>query len=793
MIIKKTARFISLAALFLIPIFPLIVANSYYFPFITGKAFFFRILVEVAFASWLILAAIDARYRPKLTSLTVAVSVFALITLVADLLGVNPLRSMWSNFERMEGWMTIIHLWAFYMVATNIFGSGEEGRRAWHRFLNAELLVAFVVGLYGIGQLAGWFAIHQGSTRIDASLGNAAYMAVYMLMNAGLAAYMFFGQKKNSDKGESGAFLRFFYAVISIMSVAGLILSIKFFAVFALVPSLITLFVFDLVVIAWFVYLWIKKPHVVPHPIEWMYAVLVALFAYEVFETATRGTILGLAGAIMLACLLYAIFARNGSKASRWSAVGVIVLIIVLGAALYGSRNTDFVKNHEVFNRLASISWSESQGQARNYVWPMAIKGFTQRPILGWGQENFNYIFNANYDPRMWNQEQWFDRAHSVYLDWLVASGVIGLLAYLSLYVLSIVGIWRSSLTVAEKSVLTGMIAGYAVHNFFVFDNLASYLLFFTSLAFINSLKEGREIRWLGQKSLSAEAVEYIVSPVAIVALVASVYFFNVRPIEANTRLIAGLVACSGPSADPALFQNALDVKTYVANQEIREQILSCAISAIGQPQVPNPTKEAFYKLAVQSIQDQIAATPLKDARIYALGGSFYSNLSQFDKSVELLETAHKLSPAKQSIDLELANGYINSNQVGKAVELLGPAYESAKNNTQVASVYALALVVDGKEAKAHEIFGNDPAIFQTVGMAQAYAYIKQYTKAVAIYQALLAANPTDMNLGVQLAQTQYKAGMLSASIATLRDLEKSHPEYKTQIEAAIQQVQSGK
>ncbi|MDB5239121.1 MAG: hypothetical protein JWO00_456 [Candidatus Parcubacteria bacterium] len=730
MIIKKTARFIALAALFLIPVFPFIVANSYYFPFITGKAFYFRILVEVAFAAWLILAFIDARYRPRLTKLTIAVTVFAIVTLVADLAGVNPLRSLWSNFERMEGWMTIIHLWAFFIVSSSVFGSSEEGRRSWHQYLNIELVVAVIVGAYGFAQLFGWAAIHQGSTRIDASLGNAAYMAVYMLINAGIAAYMYFVARAN--KIANAGFL------------------------------------------------------------AWLYPILAIAFGFEVFQTATRGTILGLVGGVLLALFLYAVLGKNEPRKRRISAGTAIAVIVLVAIGFWSARNTKFVQNSEVLGRLANISWNETKTQARSYVWPMALTGFSQRPVLGWGQENFNYVFNANYNPKMWSQEQWFDRAHSVYLDWLTASGLVGLLAYLALYVLFLTGVWKSSLTVAEKSVLTGLLAGYAIHNIFVFDNLASYFLFFTLLAFVDSLRPGREIAWMSRASVSPEAVEYIATPIVVVALVAVLYVFNVRPMQANTQLISALLSCSGPQPDPTLFQNALGVNAYVANQETREQAMSCALSVINQQQIPSPTKEAFYELSTKSIDDQIKVTP-NDARVYALAGSFYDSISQFDKGEALLVTAHKLSPAKQTIDLELANSYINTGSADKAIALLAPAYEAAPDNTQVASVYALALIVAGKEAQAHQLFGDDRTIFETPAMAQAYMYLNQYAKAIAIDQSLLLANPTDLNLAVALAQAQYKAGMIAASVATLRQAEKDHPEYKTQIEAAIEQVQSGK
>ncbi|MCX6715608.1 MAG: O-antigen ligase family protein [Candidatus Taylorbacteria bacterium] len=724
--IKQTAKFISVAALFLIPFFALIVADTYFFPFITGKAFYFRILVEIAFAGWLILAFMDAKYRPKLTPLTIGVTVFALVTLVADLLGVNPLRSMWSNFERMEGWITVIHLWMFFITATSIFGSGEEGKRLWHRWINMQLTVAVIVGIYGIMQLLGKAEIHQGSTRIDASLGNAAYMAVYMLWNTGLAAYMFF------------------------IARAKQIGNAKF--------------------------------------LQWAYPILAVVFGFEVFETATRGTILGLIGGILLALFLYAVLGKNETKKNRWIAVGIIVFIFVLGGIFWANRDTAFVRNSEALSRMASISWSEAQGQARNYIWPMAIKGFTERPVFGWGQENFNYIFNANYNPKMWGQEQWFDRAHSVFLDWLTASGILGLVSYLALYVLALMIVWRSSLTITEKSVLTGAIVGYAIHNIFVFDNIASYVLFFAALGFINSIRSGKSI--FTNRVISAEAASYIAVPVAFVALLAVVYVFNVRPIQANTRLIAALQVCSGPNPSVALFDNAFKVNTYVANQEIREQLFSCANRVLSSDQVPGVTKQSFFDLARKAIDDQIAATPWQDARVYTLAGSFMNMIGQFNYALPLLEKAHALSPGKQSVDVELATDLMNSKQSARAVALLMADYEIIKDNPLVNRVYALALVVDGQEALARKLFGDNPEIFDNIQMAQAYTMSKQLLKAIEVYKKILKETPNDLSASISLARLQYTIGQKTEAIKTFRAIEIAYPQYKTEIEAAIKQAQ---
>lgn len=743
MTLKHIARYVSITCLFLIPlfailapsnaahpIFPASLINGLFFPFITGKAFYFRLLVEVAFASWLILAFLDTKYRPRINLITIAVSIFALVVLLADLLGVNPVRSLWSNFERMEGWVTIIHLWAFFMVSTSLFGDGEVGKRLWHRFLNMSLIVAGIVAIYAIVQLSGGAQIHQGS-RIDASLGNAAYLAVYMLFHFFIAAYMFFVAKAKKIANA------------------------------------------DLLV--------------------WVYPIASIVFGYLLIETATRGTILGLIGGILLSLVLYAIFGgkKKEDKKWRWISLGIILFIILVGILFWVNRDAKFIQNHEALRRMASISLSENQTQARAYIWPVALKGAMERPLFGWGQENFNYIFNANYNPKMWAQEQWFDRAHSVFIDWLVASGIVGFIVYLSLYVLAIWAIWKSSATVSEKSIITGLISGYAVHNIFVFDNLASYILFFTVLGFVSCMENTKKTTVLFEKRVaSPESVEYIISPIIIILMVLSIYFVNIRIIQANGDLIKALVSCQSGKVDPSpFFKKVFALNAYTANQESREQLMICAQSLISSQSIPGPMKQSIFSLAQNEIQAQISATP-KDARVYVLAGSFYIGTQQPGQALTSLKKADELSPNKQSIEVSLAEAYLQTGDIPKSLEILKKAYESSTDNKNVRNSYIKALVISGKESEAREMFKDDLSIFESDQMAQIYYSLKQYDKTIAILKKLVANNPKNAQYRAGLADVQNTAGYKWEAIQTLTTIGKDFPEYKTQVEAAIKQIQ---
>ena len=86
---------------------------------------------------------------------------------LANLFGVAPIKSFWSNYERMEGYITILHLGAFFLVIGSVFREGDL--RKW---FNTTLLASFIMVIYGFFQMAGVLEIHQGGTRVDGTLGN---------------------------------------------------------------------------------------------------------------------------------------------------------------------------------------------------------------------------------------------------------------------------------------------------------------------------------------------------------------------------------------------------------------------------------------------------------------------------------------------------------------------------------------------------------------------------------------------------------------------------------------------
>ena len=516
----KILRWIVVIGIFAIPVVvPFIVSSSMFFPFITGKGFAFRIITEIIFAVWLILALRDKNYRPKFSWILVALGAFLGVMLLADIFAENPLKAFWSNFERMEGYVTLIHLALYFIVA----GSALINEKFWNwtNFFRANILAGIVMSCYGFLQLAGKITINQGGVRLDGTFGNATYLAGYMLIMIFLALFLL---TKENNK-------------------------------------------------------WWK----------WIYGLAIISNLIILYSTATRGALLGLIGGLVLTAIIVAIFEKE-NRTLRKISIGVAVAVVVLSSLFYAIRNTNFVQSHPSLARLTSVSADSSDAQARFMVWGMALQGIKERPILGWGQEGFNFVFNKYYNPAMYQREQWFDRTHSILFDWLIAGGILGFLGYYSLLAMAFLFIWGSkklpepkfNLSVTEKALLTGLLAGYWFQNVFVFDNIVSYILFLSFLAYLHSNRSKPIEKVESITPISeGDAVRFYL-PIAVVVLAVVLWFVNGRNVLAATGVIKAVSAQKeGVTKNIEYFKSTLNLNSF-ANQEIREQLMQATANIIG-------------------------------------------------------------------------------------------------------------------------------------------------------------------------------------------------------------------
>lgn len=717
-------RVIVYGGLFAVPFLTMFVVNDYFFPFITGKNFAFRIIVEVVFVAWALLLLVDAKYRPKFSYLAASFAALLGVMLIANAQGIHPATSFWSNFERMDGYVTLVHVFLYMLV----LGSVLTTKRQWSAFLHTTLGVAFVTALYGLAQQAG--VVATNSVRIESFLGNAAYMAIYMYFHIFIVFWLFVENRSTM--------LRVIYGILSV------------------------------------------------------------IFIYTLIETGTRGTALGLlaGGFVMVAYI--ALFGAKYPE-FRKVAAGVFAFLVLLAGSFYLARDTEFVQSNSNLSRIANINLTEDL-KVRGTIWGMAWEGVKERPLLGWGQGNFNYVFNEQYDPFLFNQEQWFDRAHNIFFDWLIAGGFLGLIAYFSifaacLYYLVVVPLRNKddqTFTVLERGVLLGILAGYLTHNLVVFDNIVSYIFFAVMLALIHS-RVGTPITYFEKLKIDTALFTQFLVPAGAVVVVVLIYTLHIPGMHAARDIIAAY-RTPDPEGKLAMFEQALGHNSF-AHQEITEQISQQAMSMMNDEKVPAEVRQKFVARAETELNTLAAEKP-GDARVHVFFSSFYRAIGDLEAAERQVIIAQELSPRKPSIIMQRAIVKYSQGDFIAARDLFKEAYELDTRNDEALLYYA-AMLVATKEANEAKALAKDERVFTLFALNDFFVSTVnaagEFTFLAELYEVRVKERPEVAQNWASLSFIYYQSGNTEAALATLKRSKEAVPSFAKTAQCFIGNIEAGK
>lgn len=774
---NKILERIIIFGIFITPFIPLIVTPSLFFPFITGKNFLFRLVVEIITAAWIILAIRAPEFRPKKSSVFWAFAALMATMLVSVFVGADPFRSFWSNFERMEGYVTLIHFFAFFLVTASVISF----RNVWDKLLKVMLGVSVYISLYGVFQLLGFLAINQSGTRLDGTFGNADYLAIFAIFAIFFAAIIAVREKEEKISlqtmwwsiGVIGFALLLFLLTLTQATIPSVLVA-------ALVGTLIAALGIASVALA-------KK-----YTIAWIYAAIALLNLVILYYTATRGAILGLIAGIILMALII-LLARKGTKAVRRSALWFLIAVALGAGGFVALKSSSFVENSPVLSRFASINLSDSETTARFYIWDMAWQGFLEKPIFGWGQENFNLVFNKFYAPQIYSQEQWFDRTHDIFFDWLVTGGIVGCAAYFFLFGAALWMVWKKTeISFTEKTLFTGLFAAYLVNNIFVFDNVTSLILYVTVLAYIQSMSMRAAAKKETFVAASATATRVAV-PIVIVIFAAIIYFLNFPGYETSVALINALTALNQNDATSSIayFEKAASYDA-LGREEVSEQIVESTQTILNSG-ADTDTKQQFASFAQGIVARQLAQTPT-DAREWLFAGNFYTTVGENSQAESAYKQAQALSPNKQTILFSLGSLYLTENNYVQAFAVFKQAYELDTADTDALEWYIAAAIYDGQKQLAASLSASttpDVALSDTV--AGAYLNTSDWADLATLFQNRIKYLPDNVQNHLSLVATYVKLGENSAAIAEIKNIIALYPSYTSVGEQAISDIEAGK
>lgn len=204
----------------------------------------------------------------------------------------------------------------------------------------------------------------------------------------------------------------------------------------------------------------------------------IAVVMIALIQTGSRGAFLG--QFIVLILILNKI--RHKIKA------GTVGMFVILGFLTFLSLS--YFQGQNVFNRFQKSDDQDlmEYSSGRLGVWPMMLKEYAKKPILGYGFNSFNRKFSLKYMGKSF-------AAHNEYINILFTLGIIGFFLFVLIYY-NIWKILRKNKHLLLASACRYSMIGFCIHITFSEPNQTRYffwLLVAITLRFIDLNEERKQ------------------------------------------------------------------------------------------------------------------------------------------------------------------------------------------------------------------------------------------------------------------------------------------------------------
>ncbi|OHA71308.1 MAG: hypothetical protein A3H01_01610 [Candidatus Wildermuthbacteria bacterium RIFCSPLOWO2_12_FULL_40_9] len=277
----------------------------------------------------------------------------------------------------------------------------------------------------------------------------------------------------------------------------------------------------------------------------------------------TRGAYLGLIAGFLWFFFFYPIKSKK---------IKIYALIVLIVATLGMYFSKIYLDSHlylyekipptlsSALDRALSIFEGSKITEARTSVWKVSLQALKEKPILGWGPENFVVAFDKHYDPSLPkigritpgdNVNEWFDRAHSFIFDVSITGGIFAFLIYLLFFFFLIWQLQKTKQRNPEISLIShGLQAtflAYLVSLASSFDSVSTYLVSFLLIGYSfyliseNNLTSKKEEK----KPLPSlyQPYKYKI-PITFFIFIVLIWFlwsFNLKPLYINKEMNVAL------------------------------------------------------------------------------------------------------------------------------------------------------------------------------------------------------------------------------------------------------------
>ncbi len=709
---------------------PLIIFKDFISPFHFGKVIVFRSLIEILGVGYLLLILKDGSYLPRRDKVFWALFLFVLVFTLTTITSILPYPSFWGSLERMGGLWTFWHYFLFFIILTSVFTKKEH----WERLFDLSIFVGVLSAFYGFGQKTNidLFVGSGGRERIFGTLGNAALFAGYQLFSVFLSLISYFNPKNGYNRKV------FYLSAFSITSVA-------------------------------------------------------------VLMTAVRGSVLGYAVGITVFAFLWMRYKRSRvGKIAFKTFVGLAFLFIVFSSLF---NDSSFVQNSRYLSRITDLSFASPTVRTRFWAWQAGFRGWSESPktvILGWGPENFNIPFSKHFNPKFFSgsgAETLFDRAHNMFVEILVTMGIVGFLAYIGIFVSLFSRLRRlmksSELVIYGIGLTSGLIA-YIIHNSFIFDTSASFIVFFTIAGFVSYVSSDQTNKGRITKPIITN--KFFVNIIAIILVIfvsVLIYKTNILPAKANYATTRAIVRGWASDFNGALVKYKESLSYNVPGKyEYRHRFAQYLVGG-GGPSVKEKVVRDAYEYAITEVDKNIKENPvdylpyLYYSRLNIILGKDDPDSLYNDRALSYSMKALELAPTFIRTYYEIAQAYLNKNDYPRAIEYfqravnLNPETGISYWYLGAAKVEAgdLSGVKDMEKAVENRYRPSEQDYSRLINI---YLNNKDFARIADAYEKIIALNPKNPQYYASLATAYVNLGRIDDAVAMARKAAEIDPSFES-------------
>ncbi len=458
-----------------------------------------------------------------------------------------------------------------------------------------------------------------------------------------------------------------------------------------------------------------------------------------IYLTSSRGGWIGtLAGFGML--FLVAVYLAPEKWGQIWrkirsirGGVAGLVFIVLAGLLLFAWMmiRQDFQPSHSPLL------------QSRTYLWGPAWHAFLSSPLIGKGPFTFvsQYLQENSVPPGYF-----FDYAHSVYLDILSSSGILGLIAagWLVFAVLRVLVKPLRHVEPSIKAVLVGSIgalAAFAVHG--LFDSVHHTV---PSSAWNLAIILGTSV---GAATMSGSESR----PNKKVSVTAAIGFAVVLGFFANAWFITPMIQ-GVEAADRGLWSEAADQFALAAERDPYTAITHQQAGMTSSILLEQSGEKKDLQDAINFFEEAVRLDP-NWALNHANLGALYSKNGQNDLARQQFEEAVRLAPGSAVYQLNLGSILETLGEGEAALEVYqvvlsqNPTWKTASywEETDLRKDFIQNWIVDHPEKdypleELKELYGRYPDSPEIVEkIIQAYLAVGETGEAEKVYQASLSNN----------------------------------------------------